>query len=248
MFRDTPGIARLREETGGGRRFAAAGWTLVPNVSEALGLEDARGHFLLDAHYRRFWPAADPNAFGTYGTYLVLDPLSLDPSAPVLDLLGVRSWPLRRARQPVGPEVEAHDAAPLHSPGRPCVPGAGSALPSARIYDGHDLAIFARPRALPRFRLEGPGTLSTLALEPERFAVEIDAPEPSLLAPPRKSSRPTGGCFSTAGRSGSVGTACSSGSRFRPGGIGSRGASCAARRGRRLGLGLLALAAIMIAA
>ena len=90
VFRDTPGTRRLRELTADGSRFAAAGWTLLPNVSEALGLEDARGHFLLDARYRQLLAGADPNAFGTYGTYLVFDPLSLDPSARALDLASVR--------------------------------------------------------------------------------------------------------------------------------------------------------------
>ena len=81
-FTTTPGIARLREETGriGPSRFAAAGWTLLPNVSEVFGLEDARGHLLHDAAYRRLLSAADPNAFGRYGTYLVFNPRSLDPA------------------------------------------------------------------------------------------------------------------------------------------------------------------------
>ncbi len=153
VFRDTPGIARLRAEIGGGRRFAAAGWTLVPNVSEALGLEDARGHFLLDADYRRLVSAADPNAFGSYGTYLVLDPLSLDPGSPVLDLLGVSVLAAPPGSPAaVGPDVEARDAAPLHSPGLPTrPPPAPSAL--RRIYDGPDMALFARESPLPRFRL-----------------------------------------------------------------------------------------------
>ena len=37
-------------------------------ISEALGIEDARGHFLLDAPYRRLVSAADSNAFGAFGT------------------------------------------------------------------------------------------------------------------------------------------------------------------------------------
>ena len=153
VFRETPGITRLREETGGGRRFAAAGWTLIPNVSEALRLEDARGHFLLDAGYRRLVSSADPNAFGSYGTYLVFDPLSLDPGSPVLDLLGVSVLAAPPGSPaPVGRGVEARDAAPLHSPGLPTLPPpAPAALP--RIYDGPDMALFARERPLPRFRL-----------------------------------------------------------------------------------------------
>ena len=43
-----------------------------------------------DPRFGRLLSAADPNAFGPYGTYLVFDPLSLEPDSPVLDLLGVR--------------------------------------------------------------------------------------------------------------------------------------------------------------
>ena len=46
---------------------------MLPNVAEAVGLEDARGHFLLDARYRQLLAGADPNSYGTYGTYLVFD-------------------------------------------------------------------------------------------------------------------------------------------------------------------------------
>lgn len=153
VFRDTPGIARLREATAGGGRFAAAGWTLPPNVGEALGVEDARGHFLLDAGYRRLVSSADRNAFGAYGTYLVFDPLSLDPGSPVLDLLNVSvlAAPPGSAA-PVGPDVESRDAAPFHPPGlEPPPPPSPAAL--RRIYDGPDMALFARETALPRFRL-----------------------------------------------------------------------------------------------
>src|SRR5262249_4550705 len=118
VFRDTPGIARLRELSRGGERFAAAGWTLIPNVAEPLGLEDARGHFLLEKSYRELVMAADPNAFGNYGTYLVFDPMSLDPSSPVLDLLGVRYLAAPPGVSlPVGPEVEERDSAFFHIPG-----------------------------------------------------------------------------------------------------------------------------------
>jgi hypothetical protein len=153
VFRDTPGIARLREETRGGGRFAAAGWTLIPNVSEALGLDDVRGHFLLDAAYRRLLAAADPRCFGRYGTYLVFDPETLDPRSPVLDLLGVGVLAAPPGvSSPVGAEVEARDAAPFEDP----APGAPAARdrrppPLERIYDGPDLTLFRRPGAFPRF-------------------------------------------------------------------------------------------------
>jgi hypothetical protein len=188
VFRDTPGIRRLRELTDGGWRFAAAGWTLLPNLSEPLGLEDARGHFVLDARYRRLLAGADPQAYGTYGTYLVFDPVSLDPSAKVLDLVSVRYLAAPPGvDSPIGPEIEEHDAAPFHPPGAPVRARrdvGGASL--RRVYAGEDLTIFERPTALPRFRLEGPGTLRTLALEPERFAVEIDAPEPVRLVTSQK--------------------------------------------------------------
>ncbi len=118
VFRDTPGIVRLRDAARRGERFAAAGWTLIPNVSEALRIDDVRGHFLLDADYRRLIAGADPNAFGTHGTYLVFDPKTLDPGSPVLDLLGVRYLAAPPgASSPVGPDVEERDAAPFGDDG-----------------------------------------------------------------------------------------------------------------------------------
>jgi hypothetical protein len=153
VFVETAGIRALRDRSAGGGRFAAAGWTLVPNVSESLELEDARGHFLLDAPYRRLLEAARPGSFGRFGTYLVLDPATLDPDAPVLDLLGVRFLAAPPgARSPVGGEIEALDAAafsaddsapppPRRAPGR------------RRGSDGPDLTLFERPGALERFWL-----------------------------------------------------------------------------------------------
>ena len=151
VFRDTPGITRLRDLSEGGARFAAAGWTLIPNVSEALGLEDARGHFLFEEPYRRLLASADPNAFGGYGTYLAFDPQSLDPSSPVLDLLGVRylAAPPGSA-SPVGADVEARDSAPFHREGTPVRSEAGR---WPRVYDGADMTLFERATAFPRFRL-----------------------------------------------------------------------------------------------
>lgn len=152
VFRDTPGIVRLREATGRGERFAAAGWTLIPNVSEALGIEDARGHFLLDAAYRRLVTAADPHAFGSYGTYLVFDPSSLRPDAPVLDLLGVR-WLAAPpgALSPVGSEVLARDAAGFEASRDSAVSPAPASSRLLRVYAGPDLTLFERPRAFARF-------------------------------------------------------------------------------------------------
>jgi hypothetical protein len=152
VFRDTPGIVRLREAAGRGERFAAAGWTLIPNVSEALGLDDVRGHFLLDAGYRRLVTAADPNAYGPYGTYLVFDPWSLDPASPVLDLLGVR-WLAAPpgASSPVGAEAETRDAAPFQAEGNAPARSKPGGPSLARVYAGRDLSLFERPHPFPRF-------------------------------------------------------------------------------------------------
>ena len=158
VFRDTPGVVRLREAARRGERFAAAGWTLIPNVSEALGLDDVRGHFLLDAGYRRLITAADPHAYGSHGTYLVFDPQSLDVRSAVLDLLGVR-WLAAPpgASRPVGVEVESRDAAPF-LPEESGAPRSGlsesrepGVPPLARAYAGSDLSLVERPTAFPRF-------------------------------------------------------------------------------------------------
>jgi hypothetical protein len=228
VFRDTPGIARLREATRGGARFAAAGWTLIPNVSEALGAEDARGHFLLDAPYRRLVSAADSNAFGAFGTYLVFDPLSLDPESPVLDLLGVTLLAAPPgASSPVGPDVEARDAAPFRAEDIEAPAAAPASTSLKRVYSGDDMSLFERPSALPRFFLvagtlpggieearradretlahfvfvppvehrrrsgaaisrAAEGTIRTIEIRPERFALDVDAPHGTLLVSSQK--------------------------------------------------------------
>ena len=188
VFTETPGTRRLRELTADGSRFAAAGWTLIPNVSEALRLEDARGHFLLDARYRQLLAGADPQSFGTYGTYLVFDPLSLDPAARALDVASVRYLVAPPGvDRPIGPEIEANDAAPFHPAGaRPRAERAVDDGALARVYAGDDLTIFERPTASPRFRLDGHGSVRTLALAPERFAIETEASSPGRLVTSQK--------------------------------------------------------------
>jgi hypothetical protein len=155
VFLETPGIARLRElgrDSPG--RFAAAGWTLVPNVSEAFGLDDVRGHLLHEAAYRRLVSAADPNSYGRYGTYLLLHPRSLDPASPVLDLLNVATLAAPPgARLPAGREVGERDAAAMEPVDPETVRPAPDPRRFPRIYDGPDLTLFARPTALPRFWL-----------------------------------------------------------------------------------------------
>lgn len=199
VFRETPGIARLREATRGGARFAAAGWTLIPNVSEALGIDDARGHFLLDARYRRLVSAADPNAFGTYGTYLVFDPLSLDAESPVLDLLGVSLLAAPPGSSaPAGPEVEARDAAPFRPQDTETPPALPVSTPLSRVYDGPDMTLFERPHALARFFSVGetrPGGIEEVRLADRDTlsrAVFVDPEVHARLAqrsPPRSSAR-----------------------------------------------------------
>ncbi len=152
VFEDTPGIRKLRELTSDGSRFAAAGWTLLPNVAEAVGLEDARGHFLLDARYRQLLAGADPNSYGTYGTYLVFDPVSLDPAARALDLASVRYLAAPPGvSTPVGPEIEARDAAPFHPKGAIPTDGArrGERLLPARVRGAGPHRLRATERAAP---------------------------------------------------------------------------------------------------
>lgn len=155
VFRATPGIERLRRVTCcPPSRFAAAGWTLPPNVSEVFRLEDARGHWLHDTAYRRLLSAADPYAFGDFGTYLLLHPGSFDPASPVLDLLNVTALAAPPgAEAPAGTAIEELDAAPL-----PLPPGAAARAAPApgafrKTYAGADLTIFERPAPLPRFFL-----------------------------------------------------------------------------------------------
>ena len=155
VFVETPGLRALRERSEGGGRFAAAGWTLIPNVSEAVALEDVRGHFLLDAPYRRLLEGARPGPFGRFGTYLVFDPATLDPDAPVLDLLGVRTLAAPPgAGSPVGADVETRDAAPFNPPEEGAASAPFRPAPGTRrIYDGPDMSLFERTGAFPRFWL-----------------------------------------------------------------------------------------------
>ncbi|HEU5249731.1 MAG TPA: hypothetical protein VFW15_07065, partial [Thermoanaerobaculia bacterium] len=195
VFRETPGIARLQAlGSATPSRFAAAGWTLVPNVSEVFGLEDVRGHFLHEAKYRRLLSAADPNAFGRYGTYLLYDPRSLDPASPVLDLLNVATLAAPPgARLPTGSEVERRDAAAMEPPDPRTVRPDPDPARFPKIYDGPELALFARPSAFPRFWLVSrarPGgvedvatadraTLATAVFTDRETAQRLAASEPA---------------------------------------------------------------------
>ncbi|HEV8610463.1 MAG TPA: hypothetical protein VGS98_10420 [Thermoanaerobaculia bacterium] len=200
VFRETPGIARLEElarrDPG---RFAAAGWTLVPNVSEVFGLEDVRGHLLHEIAYRRLLSAADPNSYGRYGSYVLLHPRSFDPASPVLDLLNVRTLAAPPgATSPSGRDVEARDAATMGriDPRTVRPPPDPSRFP--RIYDGPDLTLFARPSAFPRFWLVSRAL--TGGLEDVRNAdrqtlatVVFTAPDVSQRLSPGEPSRGSGG-------------------------------------------------------
>jgi len=101
--------------------------------------------------------AADPSPFGRFGTYLVLDPSTLNPESPVLDLLGVRALAAPPgSRSPIGAEVEARDAAPFSPEEDPAETGARAraAGTAARlVYDGPDMTLFERPGAFARFWL-----------------------------------------------------------------------------------------------
>jgi hypothetical protein len=200
VFRETPGIARL-EELGRKNpgRFAAAGWTLVPNVSEVFGLEDVRGHLLHEAAYRRLLSAADPNSYGRFGTYLLLHPRSLDPASPVLDLLNVRTIAAPpQATSPSGRGVEARDAATVGAiDPRTVLPEPDSSR-FPRIYAGADLVLFARPSAFPRFWLVSrarPGGIEEVArADRETLATTVfTAPDVSRRLSAAESSRGSGG-------------------------------------------------------
>jgi len=155
VFVETPGVARLRERAGPApARFAAPGWTLLPNVSEAFRLEDVRGHLLHEAAYRRLLSGADENAYGRYGTYLLFHPRSFDPASPVLDLLNVTTLAAPPgSRLPTGVEVERRDAAVMEALDARTVHPDPDPARFPKIYDGGDLTLFARPSAFPRFRL-----------------------------------------------------------------------------------------------
>jgi hypothetical protein len=155
VFVETPGIARLRERAGPApARFAATGWTLLPNVSEVFRIDDARGHLLHEAAYRRLLSAADGNAYGRHGTYLLFHPRSFDPASPVLDLLNVATLAgPPGSRLPTGVEVERRDAAVMEALDPGTVRPDPDPAKFPRIYEGRDLTLFARPSAFPRFRL-----------------------------------------------------------------------------------------------
>ena len=165
-FTETPGLRALARERGAGpSRFLATGWTLYPDLGQAFGLEDVRGHLFFEKSYRRLLSAADPGIYGRTGTLLISDPRTLDPASPILDLLG----------------VSAIAAAP--GTAEP----AGGAL--RETYGGPDLAVFRRPTAFPRFFLATkwqPGGIDAVA-RASRDALRETAfvdPEDAVLVPP----------------------------------------------------------------
>jgi hypothetical protein len=128
VFRKTPGLEALQtRQSREGGRFAGTGWTIYPDLSEAYGLEDIRGHLFFESGYRRLLQAADPGVGCRTGSLLIFDRTDLRIGAPVLDLLDARTI-----------------AAPP-----------GTRLPLPIVYSGPDLALYARPTALPRFFLAG---------------------------------------------------------------------------------------------
>ncbi len=200
VFRETPGIAKLRERLSAGPgRFAAAGWTLPPNVAEVFSVEDARGHLLHESMYRRLLAAADPNSYGRFGTYVLFSPLSLDPASPVLDLLNVTTLAAPPgARLPVGEEVERRDAAAMEPVDPRTVRRDPDPAQFPRIYAGPDLTLFARPSAFPRFRLVSralPGGLEEVrrADRPTLATAVFAPPDVARRLAPGESGRGSGG-------------------------------------------------------
>ena len=201
-----------------------------------------------------------------------------------------RSWPLRPGRRRrSAPTSRRATRRPSTRGLQPPPPPASAAL--RRIYDGPDMALFARERALPRFRLVA-STCPAASRKSARPIARRSAPPSSCrrsssaplartrAAPGRRKVAPleigrairrrnghvrARRCWSTSqkrvrallahvprrrgGRELRRRTASSSESRCRPAGTGSRGGSwCRAREVAVSACGLLALAAVMIAA
>ena len=195
VFQRTPGIARLEERSRAApSRFAAAGWTLLPNTAEVFRLEDTRGHLLHETGYRQLIASADPDSYGRFGTYLLFDPVTIDPGSPVLDLLNVTTLAAPpSSRLPTGADVERRDAATMAQTVRRDARPEPDPSRFPKIYDGPDATLFARPSAFPRFWLVSralPGgvaeaagadrrTLSTAVFAPREVSSRLSAGEPS---------------------------------------------------------------------
>ena len=157
VFHATPGLERLEaSENAAPARFLGTGWTLMPNLSEAFGVEDVRSHLMHEAAYVDLLRAADPNVYGSFGTFLIFGPRSFDPSAPVLDLLNV-------TRIAAPPGVERPDSAEaarrdpeylfFEQTGRSSAVGESPRAPLPVAYSGPDMTLFSRPGAFSRFFL-----------------------------------------------------------------------------------------------
>lgn len=155
VFSATPGIEKLLEsESAAPARFLGTGWTLMPNLSEAFGVEDVRSHLMHEQAYVDLLRSADPNVYGTFGTLLIFGPRSFDPSSPVLDLLNVtRIATPPGVRRPDSREAGLQDPVYLFSEQTSRVSSVGerSRAPLPLAYSGPDMALFSRPGAFARF-------------------------------------------------------------------------------------------------
>ncbi len=159
VFAPTPGIEKLLEsESASPARFLGTGWTFMPNLSEAFGIEDVRSHLMHEQAYVDLLRAADPDVYGSFGTFLIFGPRSFDPSSPVLDLLNVtRIAAPPGVGQPDSREAALQDPVYLFSAETRRVSPAGerSRAPLPLAYSGPDMTLFSRPGAFSRFFLVG---------------------------------------------------------------------------------------------
>ncbi len=190
VFHPTPGIEQLIDsEAAAPSRFLGTGWTLAPNVAEAFGLEDVRSHLMHELAYVEILRSADPNVYGSFGTFLIFGPRSFDPASPVLDLLNVaRIAAPPGVPRPDGPDAAARDPEYLflEQTRRPSDAGSRDRPPLPLAYSGPDMTLFARPTAFDRFflvsKVRAGGASEVAASSRTELASTAFVPQPSLPA------------------------------------------------------------------
>lgn len=190
VFHATPGLEKLlASESAAPARFFGTGWTLMPNLAEAFGVEDLRSHLMHERAYVDLLRAADPNVYGGFGTLTIFGPRSFDPDAPVLDLLNVtRIAAPPGASRPDSPEAAAADPVYLFSEqtARASPAGDRPRAPLPLAYSGPDMTLFSRPTAFPRFFLvdgvRAGGATEAAAASRRDLATTAWVPGPSVEA------------------------------------------------------------------